>query len=246
MPCARCHLCFPTTQKLHVGKATILARTFLNPTLFSKPATRDEWLVRVRGNVSHYRSLYLLLAGAVLVYTVLSSPLLLIGLCLLAGAWAYAFVLTSPETPINVFGMELRRREKLIALLPFSLLVVTLCGLITSLVWVCFLSSIIALPHASFHEVRRHTPGTKTRHPDAPAAPAAPRSRRPRRCLRDARPHAPTHATHDAHARGRRARRQRPPTCARARAACGMQVVEMDALDALELEALAAPVPGAI
>ena len=174
MPCARGHLCFPTTQKLHVGKATSLARTFLNPTLFSKPATRDEWLVRVRGNVSHYRSLYLLLAGAVLVYTVLSSPLLLIGLCLLAGAWAYAFVLTSPETPINVFGMELRRREKLIALLPFSLLVVTLCGLITSLVWVCFLSSIIALPHASFHEVRRHTPGTKTRHPDAPAAPAAP------------------------------------------------------------------------
>jgi len=162
-------------MKLHVGKATILARTFLNPTLFSKPATRDEWLLRVRGNVSHYRSLYMLLAAAVLVYTVLSSPLLLVGLCLLGGAWAYAFMLTSPETPIVVFGMELRRREKLIALLPFSLLVVTLCGLITSLVWVCFLSAVLALPHASFHEV-----------------------------------------------------------------------VEMDALDALELEALAAPVPGAV
>ena len=89
----------------------------------------------------------------VLVYTVLSSPLLLLGLCTLAGAWAYAFVLTSPETPITIAGFELRRREKLFALIPFTILVVTLCGLINSVVYVLFMTGFLAVPHASFHEV---------------------------------------------------------------------------------------------
>ena len=49
---------------------------------------------------------------AVLVYTVLSSPLLLLGLSVLAGAWAYCFILTKPEDPVHIAGYELRRREK--------------------------------------------------------------------------------------------------------------------------------------
>ena len=44
----------------------------------------------------------------VLVYTVLSSPLLLLGLATIGGAWTYAFVLNAPETPINVAGYEVR------------------------------------------------------------------------------------------------------------------------------------------
>ena len=100
---------------------------------------------------------------AVAVYTVLSSPLLLLGLSLLAGAWAYAFVLTSPETPITIAGFELRRREKLFALAPFSILVVTLCGLINSIVWCVVLTVLLALPHASFHEVRQPTQTTNSR-----------------------------------------------------------------------------------
>lgn len=139
--------------KAVVGKQAILARGFFAPTSFSKPESRDVVLARIRANFAAYRSLYGVLFIIVLVYTVLSSPLLLIGLGMLGFAWAYAFVLTSPETPITVFGMELRRREKLLALAPFSVLVVTLCGLINSFLWVLVLTSLIALPHASFHEV---------------------------------------------------------------------------------------------
>jgi hypothetical protein len=135
------------------GKQIILGRSFFAPTTFSKPESREVWLQRVRGNFAHYRSIYAIVFVIVLVYTVLSSPLLLLGLTLLAGAWAYAFVLTSPETPIMVAGFELRRREKLLALGPFSLLVVVICGLINSLVWVLFLTVLLSLPHASFHEV---------------------------------------------------------------------------------------------
>ena len=140
---------------------------------------------------------------AVGIYTVLSSPLLLLGLSLLAGAWAYAFVLTSPETPITIAGFELRRREKLFALAPFSILVVTLCGLINSIVWCVLLTVLLALPHASFHEVTPHPDDENSR-----PAHRAPHS------LPSAGQHLLT------------------LSCAPA------QVVEMDALDALELEGL--------
>ena len=83
----------------------------------------------------------------------LSSPWLLLGLTVISGAWAYAFVLTSPETPITIAGFELRRREKMLALAPFSLLVVLLCGLINSIIYVVLVSVLLSLPHASFHEV---------------------------------------------------------------------------------------------
>ena len=39
------------------GKQLILARSFFNPTAFSKPENREVWLARVRANFAHYRSL---------------------------------------------------------------------------------------------------------------------------------------------------------------------------------------------
>ena len=44
-------------MKQTFGKQLVLARGFFAPTAFSKPATRDEWLVRMRHNFGHYRSL---------------------------------------------------------------------------------------------------------------------------------------------------------------------------------------------
>ena len=44
-----------------------------------------------------------------------------------------AFVLNSPDTPLEMFGFTMRRREKLVALLPFTILIVTLTGIINSL-----------------------------------------------------------------------------------------------------------------
>ena len=115
--------------RMAIGKQTILARSFFAPTAFSKPESRDIWLQRVRANFAHYRSIYAILFAAVAVYTVLSSPWLLFGLSVIGGAFAYAFVLNSPETPITIAGFELKRREKMLALAPFSLLIIVICGL---------------------------------------------------------------------------------------------------------------------
>jgi len=135
-----------------LGKLVVTGRTFLSPTAFSKPADRTEWVKRLRANLSFFRNIYLLIFLAVLVYTVLSSPLLLVGLSMLAGAWIYSFILTNQEEALTIGGFEMRRREKLIVLIPFSILVVTLCGLINSLIYVLVLASLLIGPHASFHE----------------------------------------------------------------------------------------------
>ena len=139
--------------RLLIGKLSILARAFISPTSFSKPADRSECLQRVRGNFSHFRNIYGLIFIAVAIYTVLSSPLLLCGLLILASAWLYSFVLTPQEEPLTVAGFQLRRREKLIVLVPFSILVVTFSGMINSLVYILILTSFIAVPHAAFHEL---------------------------------------------------------------------------------------------
>ena len=136
-----------------IHKLTILARSFISPLQFSKPADRSEWLARIRANSSYFKKIYALVFAVCLFYTVLSSPLLLVGLAVLASAWVYCFILTDQDAPLTVAGFELRRREKLIALVPFTILVVALCGLINSLIYVIFLSSLCSLPHASFHEV---------------------------------------------------------------------------------------------
>lgn len=44
-------------------------------------------------------------------------------------------------------------REKLVALVPFSLLVVTFTGMLNSLFWIFCCSSFVAVPHAVCHEV---------------------------------------------------------------------------------------------
>lgn len=139
--------------KLVVSKGMILARGAFSFRSFSKPENREVWLQRVRANFSFYRSLYAVLFLVVLVYYVLSSPTLLFGIFLVAGAWAYAFILKKPEDPIDVFGVELRSRQKLMALAPFSLLVVVFTGMINSFIWVFIVTVLLALPHASFHDV---------------------------------------------------------------------------------------------
>jgi hypothetical protein len=133
------------------GTLRVLTRSAFNPLEFSKPADRTECLHRVRTNGYHYRHWYSIVFLGCTVYTILSSPLLLFGMLMLLGAWLYAFVLTAPDAIMEVAGFQLKRRERLLVLVPFSILVVTLTGMINSLLYVVVLSSLVSLPHASFH-----------------------------------------------------------------------------------------------
>jgi len=134
-----------------LGTIRVLARSAFNPLEFSRPASQAECLQRIRTNGWHFRQLYGIVFVSCLIYTILSSPLLLFGMLMLVGAWVYAFVLQAPGATLEVAGFQLKRREKLLVLVPFSILVVTLTGMINSLLYVVVLSSIVSGPHAALH-----------------------------------------------------------------------------------------------
>jgi hypothetical protein len=72
----------------HRARTLVLARTFVNPLKFSRPEDQGEALSRVRANWGTYRLFYGVVYALVLVYTILSSPILLLGLFTIGGSWA--------------------------------------------------------------------------------------------------------------------------------------------------------------
>jgi hypothetical protein len=117
---------------------------------------------------------------------------------------------------------------QLLALAPFSILVVTLCGLINSLLYVLVVTLFIAVPHAS--TLPPPPPPPPPRHqPPLPPCPrillAAPFRAHPLDLVSLIRPPAPL---------------PRPLF------AGFHEVVELDALDALELEGLQSAIPSAV
>ncbi|KAG8469516.1 hypothetical protein KFE25_005971 [Diacronema lutheri] len=134
------------------ARTLILGRSFLNPLKFSRPVDQGEALMRLRANWGTYKPFYGLIYFFFLLYTILSSPLLLLGLFSIGGSWAYLFVLHDAPAVVKVGGYELGRREKLLTLIPGTIIMVAVTGALSSLVWVLFISSLVALPHAVTHE----------------------------------------------------------------------------------------------
>ncbi|KAJ1638461.1 PRA1 family protein-domain-containing protein [Pavlovales sp. CCMP2436] len=140
-----------TSNRAHT---LVLARGFCNPLKFSRPADQSEALSRVRANWGTYRLFYGVIYSLVLIYTILSSPILLLGLATIGSAWAYLFVLHDAHTVVKVGQYELGRREKLFTLIPGTIIIIAISGALSSLVWVFILSTFVSLPHAMLH----HTP----------------------------------------------------------------------------------------
>mmetsp|Transcript_10100 Transcript_10100/g.20669 ORF Transcript_10100/g.20669 Transcript_10100/m.20669 type:complete len:148 (-) Transcript_10100:929-1372(-) len=63
------------------------ATDFASPTQFNRPG--DELTSRVRKNLSYFKGNYGILAGGVLVFSILTNPLLLFSLLFLSALWAY-------------------------------------------------------------------------------------------------------------------------------------------------------------
>ena len=79
----------PTLSGLWTGMPSTAASTILLPmqTKMSSLRSAAEWLHRVRTNGLHYKYLYAIVFLACLVYTILSSPLLLFGMLMLLVGW---------------------------------------------------------------------------------------------------------------------------------------------------------------
>ena len=134
------------------ARVKVLSRSFFNPMEFSRPSSQADWLERVSVNASHFKLLYALIFLPVIVHTMLSSMWLRIGSCILAALWGYTLAKTGTAT---LCGMELRDREKLYVLVPLSVVIGLLTGMVNALVFATLIFACVTMPHMSFHEPAR-------------------------------------------------------------------------------------------
>ena len=133
-------------------RVKVLSRSFFDPREFSRPASQADWLERVSVNAAHFKMLYALIFLPVLVHTMLSSMSLRLGSCVLVVLWGYALRTTGP---LNVFGLEVSAGQKLYVLVPVSVVIGLLTGMINALVYATVIFACVTMPHMSFHEPAR-------------------------------------------------------------------------------------------
>ena len=134
-----------------LGRVKVLSRSFFRLSEFSKPESQADWLHRVSVNAHTYKVMYSLVLLPVLVYTMLSSMWLRIGTVVLVALWGYAFMYKNGEVPLSCFGFEFKAREKLYVLVPASIIVGLVTGMLNALISAAIIFALVTLPHMSFH-----------------------------------------------------------------------------------------------
>ena len=128
-------------------------REFIDRNQFSLPADPGILKVRLRRNIEHYASNYLIVVLALLAWSLVTNPVLLIS-CVVCGV-AFAGLMQLPEGEVVSFGPELQvRRQHLLVAWGLGAGIILLVFLDVVLFWVVGASGVITALHAGFHEVK--------------------------------------------------------------------------------------------
>jgi hypothetical protein len=118
---------------------------------YSKPTSAEQAFSRIRANVSFFRVTYTAVFSTVVLLFILSNPTLFIFTILLAALWT-AFLSQPPEHVLKVGNVELKRNEKTLILASLTVIVVVFGGLISSALYIIFMSGLIIGSHGAFRE----------------------------------------------------------------------------------------------
>uniref|UniRef100_A0A8D3AAL3 PRA1 family protein n=1 Tax=Scophthalmus maximus TaxID=52904 RepID=A0A8D3AAL3_SCOMX len=125
---------------------------FVDQRKFSKPRNFGEMCQRVVKNVDTYNSNYTFIFLGLILYCIISSPLLLIALAVFAGAF-YIIHLKSLESKLVVFGKELTVPHQMSLAGAVSLPVFWLAGAGAAVFWVLGATLFVIGTHAAFREL---------------------------------------------------------------------------------------------
>ncbi|KAJ8289855.1 hypothetical protein GJAV_G00006100 [Gymnothorax javanicus] len=125
---------------------------FVDQRKFSKPRNFGELCQRVLRNLDSYQSNYIFIFLGLILYCIISSPMLLVALAVFVGAF-YIIHLRSLESKLVVFGRELNRPHQMGLAGAVSLPVFWLAGAGTAVFWVLGATLAVIGSHAAFHEV---------------------------------------------------------------------------------------------
>jgi len=137
-----------TTIKQRDWKRTLRPPSvFINPRCFSKPRTSTEAATRIEQNVSYYFTNYIIIVGLVTLFSILSSPSILILLLALAALWSWSLKYDT----LTLVGHTVTGRTKNLALggISLVLLFIVAGSTIFSIVGLC---SVVISIHALLND----------------------------------------------------------------------------------------------
>uniref|UniRef100_A0A7N6A3X9 PRA1 family protein n=1 Tax=Anabas testudineus TaxID=64144 RepID=A0A7N6A3X9_ANATE len=126
--------------------------SFVDQRKFSKPRNFGELCQRVVKNVETYNSNYTFIFLGLILYCIISSPMLLIALAVFAGAF-YIIHLKSLESKLVVLGKELTVPHQMSLAGAVSLPVFWLAGAGAAVFWVLGATLFVIGSHAAFREL---------------------------------------------------------------------------------------------
>lgn len=137
---------------------------FAAPNRFSRPG--DSWAVRLRTNVTYYKANYIAVFGGIVVFSIFSSPFLLVALIIFGAAWLYLLSFRprlddGSIAPITIGGRTLSGMEQKVALGGISLLTMLCTSIGSTIFWALGVGTVLIALHAASHTTEFHEVGVE-------------------------------------------------------------------------------------
>lgn len=125
---------------------------FVDQRRFTRPMNFGDLCKRVTRNVEHFQSNYVFIFLGLILYCIITSPMLLIALTVLFGA-CYIIYLKTLQSKMVLFGRELTTANQYGIAGAVSFPFFWLAGAGAAVFWVLGATLVVIGSHASFHEV---------------------------------------------------------------------------------------------
>lgn len=126
--------------------------TFVATSNLKKPVTLKGWSTRLAKNVDYFQSNYLFVSIGLIIYCLVTSPLLLLVLAAQMGA-CYIATLRQAEHPLVVAGQQVALPHQYAAISLAFTPIFFLAGAGSALIWVLAASFVVVMTHASFYAI---------------------------------------------------------------------------------------------
>ncbi|KAL7642678.1 UNVERIFIED_CONTAM: hypothetical protein RMT77_007243 [Armadillidium vulgare] len=126
--------------------------TFGSTSKFSIPRTPQKWTKRVVKNVDYFQSNYMFVSIGLILYCLLTSPLLLVAVAASLGA-CYIASLKNAERKLVIGGHELTLPQQYIGIGVMSVPIFYLAGATTAIFWVIGASFFVIMLHATIYDI---------------------------------------------------------------------------------------------
>ncbi|XP_027714037.1 prenylated Rab acceptor protein 1 [Vombatus ursinus] len=131
---------------------------FLDQRRFSRPRNLGELCQRLVRNVEHYQSNYVFVFLGLILYCVITSPMLLVALAVFFGT-CYILYLRTLQSKLVLFGREMSPAHQYALAGGVSFPFFWLAGAGSAVFWVLGATLVVIGSHAAFHQLEAATDG---------------------------------------------------------------------------------------